>query len=270
MIPQFATKEDLFKFLKANKSLLINEKKSATKYADAVSFVTNGNNDSKVSADKDAGVIDNTDVSKIVVRAVINTTKIIDSHMDLHVDGLWKKSLAENKNIYHLQEHQMKFDKVISDQVNAYTKSMSWKSLGYDYEGSTQALVFDSTIEKERNAFMYDQYTKGFVKNHSVGMRYVKMEMAINSESKWYEDEKATWDKYINTVVNKDVAENEGYFWVVTEAKVLEGSAVLVGSNQATPTISISGADKFTPPIIEPSEDTQKPDLNKIFKQIKF
>lgn len=258
MIPQFETKEELFKFLKANKALLINEKKMAIKYADAVSCVANAGTEGKESAEKEAGVIDTMDANKIVVRAVINTTKILDSHGDVHIDGIWKKSLSENKSIYHLQEHMMKFDKVITDEVKAYTKSMTWKSLGFDYEGSTQALVFDSTIDKERNEFMYDQYTKGYVKNHSVGMRYVKMEMAINSEAKWYDEEKAVWDKYINTIVNKDVAEEQGYFWVVTEAKVIEGSAVLVGSNRATPTMSITGAGKTTPEDIEPEQSTHK------------
>lgn len=270
MIPQFATKEELYKFLKANKSLLINEKKMAIKYADAVSYVANAGNDAKESVEKEAGVIQNVDASKIVVRAVINTTKILDSHGDVHIDGIWKKSLSENKSIYHLQEHMMKFDKVITDEVNAYTKSMTWKSLGFDYDGNTQALVFDSTIDKARNEFMYDQYTKGYVKNHSVGMRYVKMDMAINSESKWYDEEKAVWDKYINTIVNKDVAEEQGYFWVVTEAKVIEGSAVLVGSNRATPTMSITEAGKSTSEDInEPPAGTQK-DIDKIINNIKF
>lgn len=30
----------------------------------------------------------------------------------------------------------------------------SWKSLGYDLEGSTQALIFDATIKEERNPYM--------------------------------------------------------------------------------------------------------------------
>ncbi|KKK49589.1 hypothetical protein LCGC14_3133520, partial [marine sediment metagenome] len=42
-----------------------------------------------------------------------------------------------------------------------------WSELGFDFEGQTQALVFESTIKKERNEFMFKQYAKGFVKNHS-------------------------------------------------------------------------------------------------------
>jgi hypothetical protein len=54
-------------------------------------------------------------------------------------------------------------------------------------------------------------------------------------------------------VANKSDIESEGYFWAVTEAKIIEGSAVLKGSNYATPTISVN-----IPKEIEPSLDTQK------------
>jgi hypothetical protein len=163
----------------------------------------------------------------------------MDSHSDVHIPGIWKKSLQENKLIYHLQEHQIKFDHIISDQVTASTKTMTWKELGFDFPGSTEALIFDSVIEKERNEYMAEQYAKGRVKNHSVGMIYVKMELAMNSDSKYDAIEKETWDKYIDTISNKAQVEDQGYFWAILEAKVIEGSAVPIGSNYATPTISV-------------------------------
>jgi hypothetical protein len=256
-IPDNITSQaELFKYLKANKALIISQKKSAIKHADSIGIYLKGFDSEEV----DKGFEVSSDVHQDTIRAkvVINSTKIMDSHDDVHFDGLWKKSLGETKNIYHLQEHSMKFDKVISDEVKAYTKSLSWKSLGFDYEGNTQALVFESTISKDRNPFMYDQYLKGYVKNHSVGMQYVKIDMAVNSEEKYYVEEKAVWDKYYNDIVNKDVADEKGYFFAVTEAKAIEGSAVLRGSNIATPTISITEAGKSTSTIIEPSNDTQK------------
>jgi hypothetical protein len=36
----------------------------------------------------------------------------------------------------------------------------------------TEALVFNVEIDKDRNDFMFNQYAKGYVKEHSVGMRY--------------------------------------------------------------------------------------------------
>ena len=244
-IPEFTEKSELFKWLKENKHLLITEKKSQIKHADPVSImvvpgVTNKANPELLN------------LSEINVKVAINTTSIRDSHKDVHIPGIWKKSLSENKLIYHLQEHQMKFDRIISDRVTAYTKTMTWLELGFSYPGNTEVLIFDSAIEKEQNAFMFEQYAKGRVKNHSVGMQYVKVEMAINSESKFDVDEKAVWDKYINQVANKEEVEEDGYFFAVTEAKVIEGSAVVLGSNRATPTISagkaLESADDVTDP----------------------
>jgi len=37
------------------------------------------------------------------------------------------------------------------------------------------------------------------------------------------------WNKYIAQVVNRDKAERYGFFWVVTEAILREGSSVLFG-----------------------------------------
>jgi len=263
MIPQFANKEDLFNWFRENKHLEMAARKSQMKLADAVTFIVGPEQSERAAAEKDAGVIETMPSGVLVARCIINTTNILDSHSDVHIPGIWKKSLQETKLIYHLQEHKMQFDKVITDEVKAFTKSMSWKSLAFDYEGSTQALVFDSTIGT-RNEYMKAQYEAGYVKNHSVGMIYVQQHFCINSDSKWWIDEKANWDKYIDQVVNKTEAEDRGYFYAITEAKVIEGSAVLIGSNRATPTISITGAGKTTPDDIpEPPAGTQK-DYSKV------
>ena len=164
---------------------------------------------------------------------------------------MWKKSIKENPTSIHLQEHRRTFDAVISDDAVPSVKTMTWKALGFDYEGSTQALIFDSNIKEERNEFMYNQYKKGWVKQHSVGMRYVQLFLCINSEERYAQEEKANWDKYIDYVANKEVADEMGYFWAVTEAKFIEGSAVVFGSNPCTPTISVK----------EPIDTPQEPSI---------
>jgi hypothetical protein len=250
MIPKFNTLEDKFAFLKANKQLIIDAKKKATKIADAVSFkapVEYSKDNVTKSVNKTVDLPE--DIESVIAKVVINTTNIIDSHDDCHIPGLWKKSLSEMKSTYLLQEHQMQFDKVISDNISAYTKSYSWADLGFpEYKGNTEALIFDADISRERNEFMFNQYANGWVKEHSVGMRYVQLFMCINSQDKRYTEEKTNWDKYYPMVANKEVADEEGYFFAVTEAKIIEGSAVLKGSNSATPTL-----------IVEPSTaDTQQ------------
>lgn len=241
---EFSNKEELFKALRENKNTLIAQKKMITKEADSViSIVEVENKQSEVSKEENSN---NDDISKLKAKLAINTINLMDSHSDVHFKGIWNKSVKEQKNILLLQEHQMKFNSIISDNVIASVKKMSWSKLGFDFEGDTEVLIFDAEIDKERNEFMFKQYSKGYVKEHSVGMRYVKLDLAINSESKYDVEEKAVWDKYIDEIANKEVAEAQGYFWAVTEAKIIEGSAVVKGSNYATPTISIEAVKNDT------------------------
>lgn len=247
----FRDKEEMFKELRENKDTLIAQKKMITKEADAVVFVYEAENEKGEVIKSD--VVDVADISKLKLKLVINTTNLMDSHRDVHFKGIWKKSVKENKNIHLLQEHRMKFDHIITDNVKASVQLMNWSDLGQSYKGQTEALVFDATIDK-RNEFMFNQYAKGYVKNHSVGMRYVKMEMAINSESKWDVEEKEVWDKYIDEIANKEEAEERGYFFAVTEAKVIEGSAVPIGSNIVTPTLSVEAKNKQAEKSLEQKE----------------
>jgi hypothetical protein len=251
---QFSTKEEMFKALVDNKSTLIAQKKMITKEADAVVHyvrIDNGKGETVKATS-----IDSTNISQLKAVLVINTTNLLDSHSDVHVKGIWNKTVKESKNLLLLQEHKMTFSNIISDDVKASVQELKWSDLGYDYPGTTEALVFESNISKERNGFMFEQYAKGYVKEHSVGMRYVKLELAVNSEDTYYRDEKEAWDKYIDQVANKETAEEQGYFWAVLEAKAIEGSAVVKGSNFATPTRSVE-AVKNTSTTTEPSEDTQ-------------
>ena len=250
---EFETKEDLFKALRENKSTLIAQKKMQTKCADAVLHYVVVEND-KGETNK-AEAVDVSDINSLKASLVINTTNLMDSHSDVHFKGTWNKSTKENKNILLLQEHRMTFDHIISDDVKAIVKEMNWSDLNINLSGTTEALIFNTNISKQRNPFMFEQYAKGYVKEHSVGMRYVKLELAINSESKWDVEEKAVWDKYYPEIANKEVADERCYFWAVTEAKIVEGSAVVKGSNYATPVLNIQAEKSLE--TNEPLEDTQ-------------
>jgi len=264
-IPTFETKEQLYSYLRENKNIFLTAKKSVTKFADSVNFGLAEIIENSEIVSKSETTLDITDLSKFTVNAVINTTNLLDSHGDVHIDGIWSKSIKEQKNLYLLEEHKMSFRNIISDKVTAKVKQVSWEDLGFDFSGNTQALIFAAEIEKNRNEYMAEQYSKGRVKNHSVGMRYVKIEMAMDSENKYDIEEKAVWDKYINIIANKEEAIAKGYFWAVTEAKIVEGSAVPLGSNFATPTISIGKIEplKNTQQNNEPSKDTRQSKSNK-------
>lgn len=184
------------------------------------------------------------DPNKIELKIIGNSCLVIDSHMDCHIPGLWTKSLSEPKQIFLLQEHEMEFEKVIADsfknQFDLSTPKISWSKLGANFYGKTEVLQLDVTIDNERNPFMFNQYAKGYVNQHSVGMRYVKYFLCAKNDNPNYSSENANWEKYYPMVVNKEIADKDGYFFAVTEAQLIEISAVVKGSNSITPTLGNS------------------------------
>lgn len=238
------TGKALFDFLIKNKNILVTEKKAALKYADPIRlsglYITK---DGEVTKDIP---LEDEDGQPIQRMCVINSCSIRDSHKDVHIPGIWKKSLSENKGLYLLEEHKLSFRGIITDDLKAFTKTMSWKSLGLDAPGNTEVLIFDATIPQDRNKYMYEQYKLNRVKQHSVGMLYVRIELAINDAD--YKEEFAVWNKYIDSVVNREETEVDGFFWAVTEAKVIEGSACPLGSNTITPTLNSTKTTTDDPP----------------------
>jgi len=261
---QFGTRKEMFDFLFKNKKQLTAQKKAVTKYADCVTMAPMIVHEKLFETEKADPPIEGILPDTLKVIVIINTTNFMDCHDDVHLPGLWAKSLAENKMMMHVQEHEMEFEKIISDGKNlkAYTRTYTWEELGYKYSGVTEGLTFDSTIERKRNEFMLNQYKNGWVRNHSVGMRYVKLDMAINDEE--YPNEFTAWNTYYPQIANKERADERGYFWYVLEAKCIEGSAVPLGSNSATPTMTIEEMPieetKNEPPTkalnIEPEQST--------------
>lgn len=136
---KFETKEELFTALRENKADLIATKKMQLKQADSVFQVmpdvikTNSNKAEEQTQDN---------VNRLKAELVINTTNIMDSHSDVHLKGIWNKTVKEQKNIYLLQEHKMTFDHIISDNVSAKVVEMKWSDLGFNYKGTTEALIF--------------------------------------------------------------------------------------------------------------------------------
>ena len=126
---EFQSKDELFKALIDNKKELVSIKKSATKNADAVSF---GYLDTSIKIDTNKEDVQSQmqNPESLNVKVVINTTNFLDSHGDVHINGIWNKSVKDNVSFLHLQEHEREFDKVITDSAKGYVQSMQWKKLG--------------------------------------------------------------------------------------------------------------------------------------------
>lgn len=187
-----------------------------------------------------------------VVKAIANTYYWLDSHGDVHVKGCFTKSINENKNIFHLDNHNHCFLAVVGEIESLKEVSVKWSDLGIEKEGNTICLVFESEISDEYNEQAFDWYMKGSIYNHSVGMQYVNLQLAIKDTAQGTVDEVNLWNEIYPLLGNPQVADEDGYFWVVKEAKLKEVSCLLWdGSNTLTPTIEIN-VDT------EPSEDTQR------------
>lgn len=277
-IPNNLSRKEIFNYLVKNEALIFNAKKSVTKEADG--FVSaplyvddKGNLVNKAESES----LPTTESGILKVAPVINTTNWLDSHGDVHIPGLWKKSLSDNKRtgFYLLESHGRSFQSIIADECAGMTKNLSWKELGLDYSGVTEALLFNALLDKDRNEYMYEQYLKKRVKNHSVGMQYVKLVTCIDDEE--YPVQKENWDKYIEMVANREEAEADGYFWAILEAKIMEGSAVVFGSNSVTPTLETtllgktdSADDTKNQPPLGTEDEPSTFDLSRAIKEVKI
>jgi hypothetical protein len=227
-------KSERLKWLVENKTRLIKHKKNEFKSTDA--FQDSNLGLSKVYSSK---AVDDTDDS-ITRTLVLNTYNWMDSHDDVHLDGVFTKSIQENNNILHLHDHEYKLTAQVGDVLKVYEQKIKLTDLGVDKAGSTTSLMMDTEIKKDYNPLIFSKYKQGKIQQHSVGMYYVKIELAINDPEEKVEF--AAWEKYIGKVLNRDKAEEQGFFFAIPEAKLIEGSAVIRGSNELTPTLEPKGS----------------------------
>lgn len=227
---EFATKAELFAALKENRDAIVSLKKNCLKQTDGIAVGIHKHSDATKSLAMEDGY----------VYPVINTTKYMDSHNDVHIDGIWDRTIKDQTGkLYYVADHEMKLTSVIAypTDVQPLTAVMSFSDLGYkNLAGNTQALIFKVAKDKIRLSAAREVIDEKIDIEHSVRMQYVTLHMCINSEDQSYKEYKANWDMYYPYIANKDRADEEGYFWAVTEARIYkEGSMVLAGSNCVTP-----------------------------------
>lgn len=253
----FSTQDDMFAELAKEEANIVAIKKAVIKESDSVSvlFLKDKETEKALSFVKEG-----------YVYPVINTTNFLDTHGDVHFPNIWNKSLKDKANkIFYVLEHRLSIDNVIAfpNAVRAFVKTMTWDELGLPYEGETQALIYEIAKDKIKIDKIKSLFEEQTPFENSVRMRYITINLAMKSEDENYAKQRKLWEDRINLVVNKEVAEERGYFWCVDEASIeKEGSLVLFGSNSATPVIY----QKQEPEAVdddtsekeeEPSQDTQ-------------
>lgn len=247
-IPKFEDNKSLFNYLVENKKDLIAQKKSMPIYSDVIGLKAEKIGKTGFSEKANNPIIEDVDVLR--VKVVANTANWMDSHNDVLLSNSWNKSIQERKNfIPHLHDHKHELSAKVGEVVDIFGQDLSFSELGIKGIGMTQALVFITDIMKSYNEKVFNQYKMGKVNQHSIGLQYVKISLAINDEE--YKDEFATWEKYSENLINREQAEAKGFFFAVQEIKLIENSAVLFGSNEITPTLDNNVK-------IEPSADTQE------------
>jgi hypothetical protein len=261
---EFATKEEMFKALKENKTEILSLKKSQVyKSCDKGNEVSSSFNYNVTKEIKG--------LAKGFIYPVISNTGYIDSHMDAHMPNSMNRTVKQQQGkVHYIINHDLSIGKIIAypKDVEMLIKDISWKDLGKNYEGNTQALLFktntfDYSNKDAVNAIDNKQPVQG-----SIRMSYKDIKMAINSNEDEFKEEKVEYDKNIDLIVNREVAEKEGYFFPVYEVAIeKEGSMVVLGSNDATEIIYNGSSSKDTQNDGSSKEDTHF-NLSDAIKQI--
>jgi hypothetical protein len=187
----------------------------------------------------------------------VNSTYILDSHKDLHINGVWNKTVKEQqgKN-YLVADHELKLESTIvrKEHVEIFTAIIPFSIIGKSYEGDTEVLIYKVKKDKVINKTAKEWLDSGDGIEASVRMQYTDMLFAVKSDAEEDKKDRETYDKYIKLIANKEDFDTEIlYFWVVKQAKnIHESSLVILGSNSATGQITIDSNKQ------KPSEDTSK------------
>lgn len=255
----YETKEDLFQDLKKNEARLIDIKKSEIhKSCDKgqISFL---------NAEKafENAEIKNFRAKQGYIYPIISTTNYRDSHKDVHFNGCFNKTVKEQQGkVVYALDHELKYDSILAWQkdIRMFKASIDWALVGKDYEGETEALVFEinkSAFARKDVLQAIEDKVSDF--ENSIRMVYHKLKLGINSENKEYAENKAYFDSKIDLIANKDAVLDDGYFWGVEELAIYkEGSLVVSGgSNDATSIYEKLEADPVTSTKQEPEKSTQ-------------
>lgn len=232
--------ESLKDFLKENKEALIAEKCAQVKYTDALSSVPHVKSPETLKKSSDSEEKDS-----FLVKVVANTANFMDSHSDVILSGAYTKSIeTRGITIPHIADHKHESTAHVGDVEKVYVENLDAAAFGFS--GQTEALIFETRIRKDYNEQVFNFYKAGKITQHSIGLTYTKLRLALNSSVEDDKAEKEVWDKYYPSILNKELADKKGYFWAVEEIDVRENSAVLFGSNALTPTLSITKNESLT------------------------
>lgn len=277
LIPNNLKGENLHRFLVENKEDLITQKKSLIKETDILFGAPSYLSKEKEGTIKALSLNSiPADATSVFVKMVCNACNWCDSQMDVLLENSAKRTIQQRKGmIPHLANHTHQLEAQVGDVENIYLEDVPLKDLGLKESGSTQCIIMESTVRKEYNEKVFNLYRKGKVNQHSIGLGYVEIYLAVNQpDNEYFEREYNIWKKYYDAIINKDIVDEYGFFWAVKQIRLLENSGVLFGSNELTPTLETRA--KIHSPETVPETPTGDPeeksewDLNAAMCTVKF
>ncbi|HPN22980.1 MAG TPA: hypothetical protein PK758_13840 [Tenuifilaceae bacterium] len=253
----FSDKESLFKHLRENKDLIIDAKKSVIQKSceKGTSVVCRPLDLLKFTDQlKEIKIDDN------FYYIAVNSTRILDSHEDVHDDGIWRKSVKEVQGRNYLVcDHELELLSVVArkEHIEIFTAKVPFSLIGQPYDGDTEILVYKVAKSQIKIEEVREWLDSGDSIEGSVRMRYVTILLAMDSNNPEDSTEKANYDSYIEKIANRADFEYIPYFFIIKEAQnVRESSLVVAGSNHATGLV-LQEPSKDTPKI-EPEQSTQQ------------
>lgn len=261
---EYSNKEELFKDLKDNLAFITDAKKSQIqKSCEKGVSVTCKSLDLLKFEDQLKGI----KIDDNFYYVAVNSTRILDSHEDLHLDNLWNKSIKDQQGKNYLViDHELEVDKVVvrKEHIEMFTAKIPFALLGKQYTGDTQALIYKFPKSQVKHQLVKEWLESGDDIEASVRMQYVTFVLCLDSNDPDDATLKANYDQYLPFIANKDDFEYISYFFAIKEAKnVRESSLVIFGSNSVTGQINNKQAEQSLEIKQEPSKDTQKIEVEK-------
>jgi len=254
---EFATKEAMFAEFRANIDDIISFKKAEIqKSCNKGTAITCKSLDLLKLSDQVKGL----KIDDAYYYIAVNSTKVLDSHQDLHIDGLWAKSVKEQQGMnYLVADHELTIADTIvrKEHVEMLIVRMPFALLGMPYAGDTEVLVYKFPKDKVVHSKAKEWLESGDQIEASVRMQYVTILFAMDSNDPEDITLKKNYDDYLPSIANKDDFEYIPWYFIIKEAKnVRESSLVIAGSNHVTGNINNTEPEKSTQ--TDPPSSSQK------------
>jgi HK97 family phage prohead protease len=167
------------------------------------------------------------------VTGFYNTFNYFDSDFDVLVPGSAKKTIKERgpestavAKIKHALFHDL-------NQLPGKIKVLAEREVNGLSGIYFETRMSDTTIGNDT----LKNYLDGVYDNHSIGFRYINIEMIEKASTK-------AWDKAVQSLVNPEEAEKAGIMFLVKEIELYEGSTVAFGANKLTPALGVKSGNK--------------------------